>query len=100
MQRERLCLWCPHFLLDTGRPPWSDVTPGDEADIRCLKGHWRLDHRDGAQTFRLHIQKAKTCDDYELEKGLELDPATGQPTGIPSAGSVGTPTVKQQGRKP
>lgn len=64
---EKICLFCKHFVLETGEPDLSDVTPGYEGQIRCNKYHWVLDmFSDTTETYRKYQLQAQTCSDFEL----------------------------------
>lgn len=68
---EKICLFCEHFYLSTGEPGYSDMTPGSDMTIRCLKGYWDVDnYEDTTETYRQKLLTAKTCKDYKQVAGL------------------------------
>ncbi len=74
MKIEKLCLFCEHFYFNTGDPDWSDVTPGDDAEMGCNKGVITLDLFDDTLTsYRQKIMTAQNCLEYELSLDMEID---------------------------
>lgn len=49
--KPKTCLECAHFYFDGGSPHYSDMTPGSNMEIRCLKKVWSLDY-DASEEFR------------------------------------------------
>lgn len=64
----RTCIQCQHFDIDMGHPAYSDVTPGDDARIECMRNHWSMENHEGQKRFRLYIVKAETCPDFEVAR--------------------------------
>jgi len=68
---EQICLFCEHFKFYSGSYGWSDVTPGYDAEIYCIKKHWAVDlYEDSREKYRAKMLTAKLCEDYrqvELE---------------------------------
>ena len=68
---EKLCLFCKEFYFDSGSPGYSELTPGWDSTMECLKRHWELDNYDDTtETFRGKLLKAGACDDFEWAEGL------------------------------
>ena len=69
---ERLCIFCKHWAFDGGEPGYSEMTPGMDASMNCLKGRWRttssrgfrLYELDSPEDFRAKIKQAEKCPDY------------------------------------
>ena len=64
---EATCLCCRHFRLYLGTGDFSDVTPGDDAEFFCSKGHFHFQTDDeNIGLFDEHdvTRKAQSCDDY------------------------------------
>ena len=48
-----------------GDPGYSDLTPGTETSMECLKGHWSLEpFDDGRMDVRAKIKRAIRCEDF------------------------------------
>ena len=65
---KRLCLRCKRFLFEVPHGPWSDITPGDDFEMRCAKGHWEITPDcmgSGEDELRRCMAKAKKCEDYD-----------------------------------
>jgi len=65
---EKICCFCKHFYLDMGDPGYSELTPGYEGSVECLKGHWKMRTFDTVETYRENILTAKKCKDWEFFK--------------------------------
>jgi hypothetical protein len=65
MARDKICVWCRYFSVDMGEPGYSEVTPGVDASVMCLRNHWSMEWYDGNGKYRKHILKAETCPDWE-----------------------------------
>ena len=69
---ERLCVFCKHWLFSGGSQGYSEMTPGSNASMDCLKGHFTSDEQYlfimGADEYRKTILKAETCKDYKQVK--------------------------------
>ena len=65
-RREGTCCWeCKHIFFSVAEADWSDVTPGDDFGLECLKRHWRLDtHHDNAPTMGRYLRMAEQCADF------------------------------------
>lgn len=62
---ERLCWWCKYFSYSNQTPGYSELTPGYEFEMSCLKGVWELDtYNTSEQEFRKMISFAKSCADF------------------------------------
>ena len=65
---ERLCVFCKHWYFSGGERGYSEMTPGTDASMTCLKGHY--DKKDirllemTTEDFRAAIEIAITCKDY------------------------------------
>lgn len=57
------CLCCLHLYLDH-EADWSDVTPGDNYQCYCLRGHFGT-----VQAYDMHMLmvKAPNCPDFEAK---------------------------------
>lgn len=64
----KLCCFCVHFNLDMGHPPYSELTPGDDAEINCTLGKWEMRNSNGAITYRRYIIMAQKCKDFKPAK--------------------------------
>ena len=65
MTDTRICLFCERFRVWPGSPGYSEVTPGEDAEIHCEKGHWRIRlYSDYANDYRRKLSTAKTCPDW------------------------------------
>jgi len=61
-----LCLFCKQFYFDPGCPDWSDITPGEDAEMGCNLYHMHMTlSNENLESYRSKIQTAKTCKDYE-----------------------------------
>lgn len=63
---EKLCLYCKHWYFDGGEQGYSELTPGSDMGIECLKGHWRIEN--GSHTgpsFRQTMERGLECKDFE-----------------------------------
>lgn len=66
----RTCFDCRWFFLDFGTDDWSDMTPGEEAEMVCISGHFRFARRDEMKNadYREAIHRAPTCENFEEDK--------------------------------
>lgn len=65
MLDTRICLFCKEFRVWPGEPEYSEVTPAEDTEIHCGKGHWRIRlYRDYADDYRKKLSTAKTCPDW------------------------------------
>lgn len=60
------CLCCTHFVLDMGHGDWSEVTPGDPAEVSCRKGHFCW-NEDRTQEHEIHglMELGRECPDFK-----------------------------------
>lgn len=71
--KYRNCLFCEHFCFVTGTRDYSDVTPGEDVELYCGAGVWRLDaYDDGESVLISHMLTARSCDKYEERKELKV----------------------------
>ena len=62
----RLCIVCKHFYFESGHPGYSDMTPGYDAEMGCLKGLIRIDLlSDTTETYRSSLLTAQSCPEYK-----------------------------------
>lgn len=78
MPDDRNCLSCIHCIFDFGTPAWSDMTPGDDPEIACLRGLWpngNPNSRNMPDKLNLGemLDTAKTCPQYEPEDWAKKD---------------------------
>ena len=80
MSCERLCVVCRHFRISGHREDYSELTPGERAELRCeemLWPHpfWERDNGDGYMMnidtgcFRMLIRTAETCASFDPDDG-------------------------------
>jgi hypothetical protein len=64
---EHHCLKCRHCQVDLGYAGYSDVTPGMDSSITCLKRHWELSTSENDVRVELSVkmEQAQKCPDYE-----------------------------------
>lgn len=62
---DRLCLRCAHFSLDTGERGYSQETPGYHGSLSCNKGHFNFRGDGYLDCYKLCIERAATCPDYD-----------------------------------
>jgi len=63
--KERICINCIHFQVESGTPDYSELTPGDEFRMACVKGYWELRNWvDTTESYRKKIYTALECKDY------------------------------------
>jgi len=69
---EKICLFCKRFYFSTGDYGYSDMTPGYEATLTCLKNHWDVDnYLDTTTVYREKLLTAKSCKDWDLLDDFE-----------------------------
>ena len=80
MKQTRNCLFCTHFDISIAEADWSEVTPGNEADIWCQdpsgpKFYLSLGPGgDDQDKITRSMLKATTCESFELsDLARELD---------------------------
>jgi len=63
---KKFCMECKHFYFSTAEPGYSEVTPGGDSYLTCLKWHWDLEnYNDDTMSLRVKLGMARTCDDFE-----------------------------------
>ncbi len=67
---SRNCILCKEFVLEAATPAWSEVTPGDPAELRCGKRLWEAE-RVTERWIREYMHRAETCEHYSHYKGEE-----------------------------
>jgi len=65
---DKICLFCCHFYIDGGSPGYSRYTPGDDASVGCNLDHWILERYDTSNSYRLKMEKAENCGDFESDE--------------------------------
>lgn len=66
----KCCVWCKHFYMQDAI--WySALTGGDDAELNCLKGHWRLDDFDKIKEFQGYAKQAENCIDFVVVDELK-----------------------------
>lgn len=66
----RLCLWCEHCYLSMGTPGYSELTPGDEMEMECQKGHFKFQRYGLESEYRKILLTAIKCPDYKLNERI------------------------------
>jgi hypothetical protein len=65
MSEPRTCLFCEHFYLRPAQPGYSEYTPSEAIELRCVKRHWELEpYETTLPEFRRMLLKAETCADF------------------------------------
>ena len=61
------CFLCEHCYVQHSTGAYSDVTPGDDWTLMCLKAHFHVEGRDTRPAASWHetITKSRTCPDAE-----------------------------------
>ena len=64
---EKACIFCKHFYIDSGYPPYSEYTPGEDASLGCHKAIWELSGYSGwdEKDWKAGMVKAQDCEFYE-----------------------------------
>lgn len=63
--QNRTCLDCRFMGYSTGSPGYSEMTPGWDAELYCLKSYWQYDaYNDTKETLRQKLYMALTCGDF------------------------------------
>jgi hypothetical protein len=66
------CILCKHFVFSTGAHDWSEWTPGSDAEMRCKKGHWRVDmFETTCDEVRGMLGSAIGCPDFRVSPTLK-----------------------------
>ena len=68
---EKTCWNCECVSYYSAQPHYSDFTPGAEAELCYIKGHWTVNFFDDSlREVRKKLLMAQTCKDYkEIERG-------------------------------
>jgi len=65
----KLCLFCENFRLESGCKGFSEITPGYDFSMECLKNHWKFNSfSTDIKEYRKMMKKASTCKDYIKSK--------------------------------
>ena len=68
----RFCILCGHFYFCSGHEGWSEVTPGENAEMYCQKGKWALDLQAHTQDdMREAMKTANRCEHYIHHKEMK-----------------------------
>ena len=63
---KKICIFCKYCFYDPGCVDWSDVTPGDQAELGCVRGHWLLSGYDiTSGVYAEAIFSGQDCPDFE-----------------------------------
>ena len=68
---EKLCVFCKHWSFSGGSRGYSEMTPGYNATMDCLKQHFTEDEERlfvSQEEYVTTIRKAETCADYKQVK--------------------------------
>ena len=69
MSERHGCYECNHLVIELQTGPYSDVTPGDDFCMMCLKHHWFVDGKSVTEAeFGDCMAKALECQDYDRRK--------------------------------
>jgi len=61
-----ICVFCQSFYFFPEVRAWSEVTPGDAAEMGCHKGIVQIDLLEDTETsYRKKILTARTCEEYQ-----------------------------------
>ena len=59
------CIDCIHWYFYGGSPDYSELTPGENWESRCRKGHWKMGVYDDDQiSYRKKLLMARNCADF------------------------------------
>ena len=65
VKAHRTCLDCKFWDWSVGDHGYSELTPGTDARMECLKGHWSLKpFDDGRMDVLAKIKRAIRCEDF------------------------------------
>ena len=60
------CLCCQYFRYTTGCQNYSEWTPGYDAEIECLKSHWKVNNTETSENeFRDYMIMSVNCNDFK-----------------------------------
>lgn len=63
--KHRLCSYCKHWYFSAGGRGYSELTPGYDWSMNCMKGHWELNGYDvTAEEMRTTFELAAKCKDF------------------------------------
>lgn len=66
----KCCVWCKHFYIQDA--VWySELTGGEDAELRCSKGYWALDDFDNIKEFQGYARLADKCIDFVVVDELK-----------------------------
>ena len=76
----KLCCFCNNFHLSFETEDYSEVTPGENAEIGCTLGYWTMGNsyitdlvsQHPMEEYRRNIHKAINCDNFDPVK--EMNP--------------------------
>ena len=61
----RTCIDCKRWRVEVAEPGFSEMTPGSEFSMSCIRGYWVLDPwEDSEEILREHLKMAETCKDF------------------------------------
>ena len=68
MSKIKACWFCPHFHYSNSDPGYSEMTPGSDFGMSCVKGKWDFDSDvDGQEEFGRKLMTANTCEHYSVK---------------------------------
>jgi hypothetical protein len=68
---NKLCWFCEHFMYSAASPDYSEVTPGEDFNMTCLKRHWKFSAFNTSQReFGKMLMSARNCLDFVPLKSL------------------------------
>lgn len=64
---DRICYECVFLEYNEAMPRYSELTPGDSAELRCQKGHWYIitEYAPDMSELAKNIRLADTCADFK-----------------------------------
>ena len=63
--RDKSCILCKHFRFETGEGDLSEITPGTDAEVLCLRRKWEINlYDDSTESFRQKLSSAADCAEY------------------------------------
>ncbi len=67
------CVNCRYFQYTTGEMGYSELTPGSDIEIGCLKSHWYNDNTETtALQFQENMNSANDCPDFVISLSLRI----------------------------
>jgi hypothetical protein len=68
-KEHRFCWSCEKMYFSSGIQRWSEVTPGEDADMGCCDGLWTFElFTETLDSFREKISMAQDCEHFEKRK--------------------------------